>query len=127
MNHHLDVSENEEKFWVHVRRDFGFNDTVTVEYDMWGSDKSFSRIEYRHETIVFDDQVREVKIEFRVFPRPLFELDNVVTEFYLRLEYPTGGAQLGKTRDLTIRYFDDESVFDKVHSYATILGVRSSD
>ena len=92
MNHHLDVSENEEKFWVHVRRDFGFNGTVTVDYDMWGPDKSFSRIEYRHETLVFDDQVREIKIEFRVFPRPLFELDSVVTEFYLRLEYPTGGA-----------------------------------
>ena len=71
-----------------------------------------------------DDQVYEYAIEIKVFPRPYFELDDTLTEFQFFLRHPAGGAELGYHKNLTVRYFDDESVFDAQHSYPTLLGIR---
>ena len=56
------MSEHEDKFWLVIRRTFGINGTVSVDYDMTMSSPAYTRIEYRHETVIFDDQVPEVMI-----------------------------------------------------------------
>ena len=54
-NQHDDVSETDEEFTLFVRRLYGVNGTVTVDFDMMMIDDSYTRIEYRHETLVFTD------------------------------------------------------------------------
>jgi hypothetical protein len=83
INKHLDVSENEDVFRVWVRRLYGFNTTVSVDYDMRMADKSYSRIEYRHDRIIFMDQDRELPIDLKVFKRPYFEADDELTHFII--------------------------------------------
>ena len=43
------------------------------------------------------------------------------------LRYPDGDAELGYYKSVTIRYFDDESVFDAEFSYPTLLDIRPRD
>ena len=33
-----DVSENEDRFWIYVRRMYGINGTISFDYDMWSYD-----------------------------------------------------------------------------------------
>ena len=67
----------------------------------------------------------------KVFIRPYFETsndddENTETTFVFFLHWPTGDAELGYTPNITVRYFDDESVFDAEFSYPTLLGKRPS-
>lgn len=119
-----DVSENEDKFWLYVRRNYGLNTTVTVEFDMTMTNPPYTRIEYRHDTLVFDDQIAEVEIEFKVFKRPYFETDDSLTTFEVYLLHPSEGAEIGWRDNVTVRYFDDESINDAEHTYATLQGHR---
>ena len=101
-NMHLDISETDEEFTIFVRRLYGINGTVTVDFDMMMLDDSYSRVEYRHETLVFTDQIAEVAISTKVFIRPYYETSNdddemTETTFIFYLEYPTGGGELGYT------------------------------
>jgi hypothetical protein len=111
-NLHKDVSENEDVFRVYIRRLYGFNTTVTVDYDMTSSDRSYSRIEYRHDTVVFMDQDTELPIDLKVYKRPYFETDDALTIFKIFLLHPTHGAEIGFLDNVTIRYFDDETMND---------------
>jgi hypothetical protein len=63
----------------------------------------------------------------RVYPRPYFETDDSLTVFYFFLRHPYGDAQLGNVPNCTVRYFDDESVFDAEWSYPAMQGIRRSD
>lgn len=89
-------------------------------------DKSYSRIEYRHDTIVFMDQDRELPIDLKVYKRPYFETDDRLTLFNVYLKHPYGGAEIGFTDTITIRYFDDESLNDAQFSYPLLNGIRPS-
>ena len=67
----------------------------------------------------------------KVFIRPYFETSNdddtaTETTFIFNLKWPTGDAELGYTSSMTVRYFDDESVFDAEFSYPTLLDKRPS-
>lgn len=42
------------------------------------------------------------------------------------MRHPYGGAELGYHKNVTVRYFDDESVFDAEFTYPSLLGVRPS-
>ena len=66
----------------------------------------------------------EFAIEVKVFPRVYFETDDTLTEFQFFLRTPDLGAELGYHKNLTVRYFDDESVFDAEFSYPTLLSIR---
>lgn len=46
-NLEMDVSENEVRFWIYVRRMYGLNGTISFDYDMWSKDQSLSRMEFR--------------------------------------------------------------------------------
>lgn len=118
------MSENEDKFWLYVRRLYGINGTVSVDFDMTMTEPKFTRVEYRHATIWFDDQVEEVAIEFKVFKRPYYETVDFDTTFKVFLLYPTGGAEIGLQHFQVIRYFDDESITDSEFSYPVLEGVR---
>jgi hypothetical protein len=74
-----------------------------------------------------DDQVYEFAIEIKVFPRPYFELDDNMTTFHFYLRNPYGGAELGEKKNVTVHYFDDESVFDAMFTYPTLLEIRPRD
>ena len=50
-----------------------------------------------------------------------------MTEFQFFLRNPDGGAELGYHKNLTVRYFDDESVFDAEFSYPTLVEIRPRD
>ena len=50
-----DVSEHEERFWLYVRREYGWNGTISFDYDMWSLDQTLSRLEFRQETVWMDD------------------------------------------------------------------------
>ena len=68
----------------------------------------------------------------KVFIRPYFETSNdddekTETTFTFYLEYPTGGAELGYAPNITVRYFDDESVFDAEFSYPKLLDKKPSE
>ena len=63
----------------------------------------------------------------KVFPRVYFENDDALTEFQFFLRNPDGGAELGYHKNLTVRYFDDESVFDAEFSYPSLLNIRPRD
>ena len=118
------MSENEERFWIYVRRMYGINGTISFDYDMWSKDQSLSRLEFRQETVWMTDQVYEYAIEVKVFPRPYFETDDTLTEFQFFLRHPDGHAELGYHKNLTVRYFDDETVFDAEFSFPTLLNIR---
>jgi hypothetical protein len=75
-------------------------------------DKSYSRIEYRHDRMIFKDQDRLLPIDLKVFKRPYFETDDELTMFTIYLKHPYNGAEIGFINEMTIRYFDDESVND---------------
>ena len=59
-----------------MRRLYGVNGTVTVDFDMMMIDESYTRVEYRHETLVFTDQIAEITVKVKVFIRPYFETSN---------------------------------------------------
>ena len=99
---------------------------MTVDYDMISTDRSYSRIEYRHDTIVFMDQDRELPIDLKVYKRPYFETDDTLTTFKIFLLHPQHGAEIGFLDNVTIRYFDDETMNDAQYSYATLNGIRPS-
>lgn len=62
-----------------------------------------------------------------MFPRPYFELDDALTTFYFYLRNPNGGAELGYDKNVTVRYFDDESVFDAMYTFPKLLEIRPRD
>lgn len=89
------VTETQELFTVYVRRLYGYNGTVTVDYDMTMTEPAYARIDYLYGTLIFEDQVKEVGITFNVYPRCYYEssLDDVT--FSISLHHPFGGAEIG--------------------------------
>ena len=72
------------------------------------------------------DQDRELPIDLKVYKRPYFETDDTLTTFKIFLLHPQHGAEIGFLDNVTIRYFDDETMNDAQYSYATLNGIRPS-
>ena len=76
--------------------------------------------------MIFEDQDQELPIDLKVFKRPYFETNDTLNTFYIYLLHPQLGAEIGFNDNVTIRYFDDESMNDAEFSYATLNGIRPS-
>ena len=81
---------------------------------------------------MFTDQITEVKIRMKTFIRPYYETsndddENTETSFVFFLHWPTGDAELGYNPNITVHYFDDESVFDAEWSFPTLKDIRPKD
>ena len=121
--------EDEVFFWLYLRRNYGINGTVTVNFDMTMTKPQFERIEYQHGTIVFEDQVAMVALEFKVYKRFYFEsslpttlFETQDTVFTVWLEYPSGGAEIGYRDKVTIHYFDSKHLPDVRYTYTLFQG-----
>lgn len=73
------------------------------------------------------DQDRELPIDLKVFKRPYWEDNDNLTTFMLYLKHPYNDTEIGWISNITLRYFDDESLNDAEFTYPVLEGVRPRD